>query len=304
MLPRRMPASDAVHVGKGVGHCPGHFGELLQGEFSDTENGATRGLVTLPLRTVGVTCTLRLTVGSGAVVSPPGKVKAASAIALALGEIDEGTRYDVVADFVSDIPVGIGMGSSTADIVAALRALTVALGRPSCPNEISAWAVRAEVASDSLAFGGECVLFAQRAGHVIERFAGPVPKAIAVGFDLDPGCVFDTVGTPPAQYSRDEIDEFDALRHAMRGAVAVGDPVLLASIATRSAELNQRHFPKKRFADLLDLMRRHRALGASIAHSGTIGALLLDVATPKSRLGALAAEAREAGLTPICTFWT
>jgi mevalonate kinase len=66
----------------------------------------------------------------------------------------------------SDIPMGHGYGSSTADVIASIRAAAAALGTKLLPSAISRLAVAAEIAADAIAFEAEALLFAQREGLV------------------------------------------------------------------------------------------------------------------------------------------
>jgi len=47
-------------------------------------------------------------------------------------------------------------------------------------------------------------------------------------------------------------------------------------VATASAELNEKFLPKLRFADVRRVAMSVDAAGVSVAHSGTVGAILFD----------------------------
>ena len=55
----------------GAGFCSGHFGEIIQGQFSDPDGGTFRGLVTLCCRSVGTTATVSVGPGFGRNTVPP-----------------------------------------------------------------------------------------------------------------------------------------------------------------------------------------------------------------------------------------
>ncbi len=112
----------------GIGYCSGHFGELLQGAFTEPAGSIVRGLVTLPYPPAGVMAHVTAVPGSGEIQAPFGKSKTAD---LVRGYLSSFTVSQVVVDCAvqlsSRLVEGVGMGSSTADLVATVRALDLAL---------------------------------------------------------------------------------------------------------------------------------------------------------------------------------
>jgi uncharacterized protein involved in propanediol utilization len=102
-----------------------------------------------------------------------------------------------------------------------------------------------------------------------------------VGCNTDPGGDgVDTVGLPPAGYTRKEIEIFRSLLVRLRRAVATADLGLLGQVATTSARINQRYLPKPQLAPLLDICRTHGGCGVQVAHSGTVAGLIFDPRRP------------------------
>jgi uncharacterized protein involved in propanediol utilization len=177
----------------------------------------------------------------------------------------------------SDVPRGVGMGSSTADVTAAIRAIADFHGVTPAAEEIGRIAVRAECASDPLMIDDRVVLFSHHEGIVLETFGRRLPSMIVVGCDADPGTgSIDTLALPPAVYSAADIDTFRALRSELRAAVATGDIARLARAATSSALISQRFLPKSAFGFLLDLCKRTGGHGIQVAHSGTVAGVIFD----------------------------
>ena len=290
----------------GIGYCSGHFGELLQGAFTDTDGLTVRGLVTLPYPAAGVMAHVTATSGSGKVQVPPGKSKTADLVRGYIQLHGLAGQVDCAVELSSRLVEGVGMGSSTADLVATVRALDLALARRTDDVTVAQLAVKTEVACDSTMFVSRALLFAQREGRVLEDFGPPLPSIELVGFNLAPGETFSTVGTPPATYATGEIREFDELRKLMRRAICAREVATLAEVATESARINQRHFPKPRFNDFLQLADDFGATGVSVAHSGTLGALIYGAEEPcnRSRLVALKSAARSIGYEPMSVFRT
>jgi uncharacterized protein involved in propanediol utilization len=258
----------------GVGYSFGHFGELLQGAFMDVDGSVVRALVTLPYRRAGVVTNVRVSPGSGSIDTPSGKSKTKDVVRAYLEHHGLAGRVNCAVEHSSQLHEGIGMGSSTADLIATVRALDVACGLRTDEVTTAQMLALTEVACDSTMFSGRALLFAQRQGRVLEDFGLPLPPIDCIGFNMCPGETFSTVQTPPAAYSQSEIDCFAHLRTEIRQAIRERDPVRLGAVATTSAEINQRHFPKPNFDLLLRLARRCQALGVSVAHSGTLGALI------------------------------
>lgn len=284
----------------GIGYCPSHFGEILQGAFHANDAIVRRGLVTMPYRRQGVISRVQARPGSGVVHGPLGKTKTLEAVRLYLAAHELERTVDVTFSLYDGAAEGIGLGSSTSDIVSTLRALDHALAHHTEPAEIARLAVIAEVACDSTMFTQAAVLFAQRDGIVLESFAGSLPRLSALGFNLCPGEIFLTTETAPAQYTLDEVQEFDRLRYRMRAAVKDSDAPAVARVATESARINQRYFPKATFAEFERLCERYGAMGLSVSHSGTVGALLFAPSRPSERdIHRIFADASECGIEPI-----
>jgi uncharacterized protein involved in propanediol utilization len=258
----------------GVGTAQGHHGELLQGMFSCGEQ-LSRGLITLPCPLFWSRATFQLTLAGGVTVSPAGRVKAQHAAKLTLAHfgVEGGGRLRLH----SNIPPKIGLGSSTADVTATIRAVTACLGKQLTAEEIARLAVATEIAADSIMFGARAVLFAQREGAVIEDFGCELPALEVLGFNSAPkGRGIDTLEFAPATYSPAEVVQFDTLRSLARTAIRSGDVRLLGHVASASARINQAHLPITQFERLEGLAAATHALGLVIAHSGTVAGLLFD----------------------------
>lgn len=258
----------------GEGRCLGHFGELLQGAFSEGVEAGLRGLVTLPCADHQATASIEVAIGGGKIRAPEGRGKARDVIERYLERNALPRHFDIALRLESRIPVGVGMGSSTSDVVATIRALDDTFGLATSAADAAALCLECEAASDSVMFGRQAVLFAQRRGAVIEDFGVVFPSLAIVGVDLEPDGVFDTDLTPPAAYSEPQIMRFDTLRSQLRRAFRTVDLAALGAVATESAEINERFFPKPRFAAFTRLAERLGALGVCISHSGTIAGLV------------------------------
>lgn len=258
----------------GLGYSCAHYGELLQGEFSVEPGRRVRGLVSLPYRKAGTICHVRMRLGRGEIQVPDRKEKTRQVVKNYLKEYGLGFSFDVSVEIHSLIPTGIGMGSSTADLVATIRALDAAIGKHTVPSTMARMAVAAESASDSIMLSNDAVLFAQREGSIIETFQGALPSMALVGMNLQPGATYSTTDNPPAVYDDNHIRTFDELRLMMRDAIARGSVKSLGLVATESALINQEFVPKNHLAEIIRMAKKLGGVGVSVAHSGTVGAIL------------------------------
>jgi uncharacterized protein involved in propanediol utilization len=258
----------------GVGIAYGHHGELLQGMFSCGER-LSRGLITLPCPLFWSRATFQPGHLPGVNVTPAGRQKARRAAELTLAHF--GVQIGGSLCLHSNIPARIGLGSSTADVTATIRAVTACLGKQLTAEEIARFAVATEIAADSTMFGSRAVLFAQREGAVIEDFGCEFPMLEVLGFNSAPRSPgIDTLEFTPATYSAREIALFDALRAQASAAIRAGDAHALGEVASASARINQAHLPIAQFEQLEGLTAATHALGLVIAHSGTVAGLLFD----------------------------
>jgi uncharacterized protein involved in propanediol utilization len=290
-------------AGVGVGFAPGHHGELLQGAFDDGSGRVRRALVTLPQPDRGSRAIFYPSQRHWGVVGTPELVKVRRAAILALRQFSthpapaKGGQVEII----SDVPRGIGMGSSTADVTATIRAVADYHGVVLSREEVGRLAVLAECAADSIMIDDRVVLFAHRDGVVLETLGHRLPPLLVVGCDTQPGVGVDTLGLPPAEYDDREIASFGVLRAALRRAVATGDAALLGRVATASARINQRFLPKPGLEDLLALGLRHGGCGIQVAHSGTVAGLVFDAARPGALDAARGCQAELAALGLVST---
>ncbi|MFL6136536.1 MAG: hypothetical protein ACJ74O_01895 [Frankiaceae bacterium] len=275
----------------GTGFAPAHHGELLQGMFADGTGRLRRALVTLPDPGRGSHAAFYPSENHWGVVGTPELIKVRRAAIVTLRELPahpspaKGGQVEIT----SNVPRGIGMGSSTADVTATIRAVADYHGVALSREEVGRLAVLAECASDSIMIDDRVVLFAHRDGVVLETFGHSLPAMVVVGCDTEPGTRVDTLAFAPADYDDREIGAFQVLRAALRRAVATEDMPLLGRVATASARINQRFLPKPHLAPLLELCLRHGGCGIQVAHSGTVAGLIFD-----ARLPGVEAAVREA----------
>lgn len=265
----------------GHGSAIAHHGEILQGIFEDEEGKLRRALVTLPCRQYTSNSVFYINPFSdNVIVSPTWRTKACMAAKLTLaysGLTDYGGHLVVH----SNVPVGWGLGSSTTDVTSAIRAVADAADIVLTPATIAEIAVQAEIASDSIMFDQNVILFAHRDAKVLEDFGAPLPsfEIVSINTGTSPNGI-DTLGLKLPDYDCSEIGTFRVLRALIRSAVSRQDRYLLSCVATASARINQRYLSKPLFDNLEKICEESGALGLQVAHSGTMVGLLFDPYDP------------------------
>lgn len=286
----------------GQGCAMAHHGELLQGMFVGPTDRPLRGLVTLPCQLYRSEAVFRPG-GAGVRVQPEWKWKARHAAELTLAHIGA----DAVGGELhlsSTIPIGWGMGSSTSDVIAAIRATADGFGVQLPRVEVARLAVTAETASDSIMFGDHALLFAQRDALIIEDFGTVFPAFEVLGFSTGSGV--DTLEFTPAEYDDRDIERFEELRVLLREGMKDHDPGLVGYVATASSRINQRYLPKPEFDRLLLLADACGAVGVQVAHSGSVVGVLFnsDDVEVESRVEKAGAALGELGFGPTWRFST
>ncbi len=270
-------------IGTATASAPGTCGELVQGM-----TGGSHFLVTCPINQFSkATVTLRAGDGGRSAAEVSGidhLPKAREAVFKALAELAPrvgavGLTAEVA--IANPIPAGKGMGSSSADITAAVGAVGMAGGQPFSPEAIARIALSVEP-TDGVMLPG-IALFDHRCGSVTESLGPPPPMEVIV---IDTGGTVDTL-----EFNRvDRTDLWgkvasrtDEALELVREGIRRGDPALVGRGATISAMAG--HLPEasewvERAAAFAD---EQGVVGINVAHSGTVVGILLDARQRRSK---------------------
>ncbi|MER6689262.1 hypothetical protein [Streptomyces minutiscleroticus] len=167
----------------------------------------------------------------------------------------------------SDLRVGVGMASSTADIVATLRCL-FRLFRLPYDTDVVLGVLAAIERADSV-FLDEFALHLSGRHRVVRRLGTDI--GFHTAHVTEPGTV-DTAavtGLLLAHYRRYGEEYERCLADLLKG-FASGDPAVVARAATTSAVLSQRVLPKSTFDSVLAHRERFGADGVFVAHTGSL----------------------------------
>ncbi|MCC2278221.1 kinase [Streptomyces sp. ET3-23] len=256
----------------GEGRAFGTFGELLQGALPGDGGDF---LVTFPLARWSTAVFRHRPGARGVTVHPAhkGKSRAVAEQVLAALGMPGGGELEISAD----LPEGKGLASSSADLVATVRAVGAARGVRFRPAEIEAF-LRGIEPADGVMYD-EIVAFHHREVRLARRLGTLPPLAVVAH---DEGGQVDTVthNRRPRTFDAASRHEYAALLDRLTTAVADGDLRTVGAVATRSAGLNARLRPRGGFAELHALCREVDGLGLVLAHSGTMLGILLEAADP------------------------
>lgn len=271
---------------RGTGFGAGSCGELIQGVTSDD----VAFQVSMP---IDIGTAVDVAIGDAEATDivglPATMQKTRAAIERTLELLDAPpSRIDVRRH--TRLPTGKGMGSSTADIVAAARATAHALGHHLTPDELACLAGSIEP-SDGAMY--ERMTVARRRGPALRTLAwAPTFTAVML--------------VPPATLATEAADiralgdarhEYDTLLAQLEQATARRDPRPFATAAAASARLHHELAGNTWVTHIDATAGAAGARGWNIAHTGTVAGLWFEP-TSRGRRAARDAAARLAAQFP------
>lgn len=254
--------------------CPASCGELLQGWMLGGEK-----LISYPIN-----CYSRVTLREGWGDTSPLPPKAQKMLRRVFEyyQVPLGASNQIQVTIDSEIPLGKGMASSTADLAAIALAAATYLGKTISEGEIAALCVAIEP-TDSTIFS-EITLFDHLKGDYIQGF-GPYPQGNVLL--LEGKEVIDTIAfrrNPREAILRKQGVHLERALELFRQGIEKKCLATLAEAATISALANQPLLYKPGLEELIQLALDHGAFGVNIAHSGSVyGILYQDQAFDQER---------------------
>lgn len=250
----------------GVGVANGTFGELLQGALRNDDD---HFLVTLPIQKFS---TARFTPDASTTritVTPAHKTKSLKLVQKLLHHY--GCVLGGQLTIESELPEGKGLASSSADLVATVRALEATLGH-TIPTELVLALLRTIEPTDGVMYH-EFVTFFHRKVELGRRLGFPSRLKVVA---LDAGGQVDTLeyNQRHSRFTDEECTEYAALLTSLESAIRANDLPRLGRITTRSAILNQKRNPNRYLERVLAIHEATQALGVVVAHSGPCLGLL------------------------------
>ena len=270
-------------IGTATASAPGTCGELVQGMI-----GGAHFLVTCPINQFSrATVTLRVADSGQPSVAVRGidhLPKTMQAVSIALEKLAPRlgiAKLTAEVTIANPIPAGKGMGSSSADIAAAVGAAGLAVGQPFTPEAIAKIALSVEP-SDGVMFPG-IALFDHRCGSIAESLGPPPPMEVIV---IDTGGTVDTLEfnrvDRTALWKRIASRTDEALE-LVREGVRRSDPALVGRGATVSARAGHLPETSEWVERAVAFAESESAAGINVAHSGTVVGILLDARQRRSK---------------------
>jgi uncharacterized protein involved in propanediol utilization len=249
----------------GYGKSFASFGEIVQGRTSDGEDF----LVTLPVD-LWSTCELTCTPIHGPLVIECDLPKSRATVEQVLERLGLYGGYHIGIRFTRNIPVGKGLSSSTADMLAALRALQEVFGFLLTNGFVSR--LFSEIEPHDALHYNNSVIYNHRKGRLI-RDLQYIPSFNVIC--VDNGGVVDTISYNKHKvFGSTHTQAFDVLLEDLIAAFKTADDAAIAACATRSARLHAEMTDDSFFQRCLDAVDMDGVLGIQATHSGTCAGFL------------------------------
>ena len=251
----------------GYGKAFSSFGELVQGRLSNGDDF----LVTLPIDLWSMCiATFRENIGETAVICELEKSKRVAE--KVLNDLKSGQNAYLKIKFSSNIPVGKGLSSSTADMLATVRAIQEIYGVIVSEQYIARIFNEIEP-HDGLQYYSS-VIYQHRTGKLIHN-PQYIPQFTIVAVDF--GGEVDTVDyNKKVQFTDQETLFYDELHGRITKALDEHDDIEIAKLATQSTVLHAKKTCNENYMKLVELSQKLNAMGVVCAHSGTCIGLLFD----------------------------
>jgi len=249
---------------EGQGTAPGTCGEFIQGILPD----GTPFHVTCPInKSANVVAKLRPARELSVIGLSEHHRKLGLAIEYTVERLDLGPT-EVTIRHWSDIDIGKGMGSSTADVLSGIRAVANAAGERLDVAEEGALAARVESSDGSMYPGIAAVN--HKTCELVKAWDW-YPEFVIVM--LVP---HDSVDTQSIGFAGQEqlATEYEVLLENMDRAISERSLANFAAQSTRSAGLNERFLLSPYCCNLSDRLDEFGALGVNVGHTGTVCGLL------------------------------
>jgi L-threonine kinase len=265
----------------GYGKSFSSFGEIVQGRLTNGEDF----LVTMPID-LWSTCELVCRPIAGPLIVECDLEKSRSVLQIVLEELGIGSGFHIECQFTRNIPVGKGLSSSTADMLAALRAIQEVFGLLLTENFISR--IFAAIEPHDGVHYNCCVAYNHRKGVLLANY-GHIPDFMIVA--VDAGGAVDTIKfNRSVAFSEAQKKDFDRLFADLNSAFLSKNDTAIAECATQSARLfvERAHHPVIQGA--LEACDEFQALGIVATHSGTCAGFLFPGTTPAREINRLTAD--------------
>lgn len=275
------------------GICGGTLGELYQGPYWVADEPSV-AIISLPVDKF-VSCHFNLTEGRPGRVAGrqwPNRARCARAVELFA------SRYGVSLpsghwEYHSELEVGKGMASSTADLVATIRCLYDIFALPY--DEAGLRSILGRIERSDPVFLAEFALYLSGQQRVVRRLGNRIGYFAC--YVVEPSMVdTEAVGRRLLRYYARHRSEYKECADSMISAFSACDAVRVAQASSWSARLSQGVVPKASYDEFVRRQRSYGAAGIFVAHTGTIIGYLFSRRPRPATLGAISAMVKRQGL--------
>lgn len=252
---------------KFYGVCPASCGEFVQGVLDNEEYLSSYAINLFSVAT--------LEEGKEVIHTGPTKSRKAMELVFEKFNIPVEESKKISLNINSQIPIGKGMASSTADIGATIKATLSMLGKSLTGEEISKLAVKIE-ATDSLLLNRHSIFNPLTAD--IKKYMGGIENAKVV--ILEPDDILDTKSirmTP--NYRMYKMQNKEIIKESfslLDEGLARNDLSLVGKACTYSSLANENIHKKPFLKEIIEVSNKFECYGVNIAHSGTVIGILMD----------------------------
>lgn len=256
---------------------PGSCGELIQGITGDINF-----LVTCPVDCYSVV-SMKKNNTKKISINIPGKIKLLSAVkeTLSFFNLDQNSGYEVMLK--SDLPIGKGMASSTADMTGAIIATGILNDKVLTEKEISQILLKIEP-SDGIFYSG-IVAFDHINGSFYEKVGEAFPAHFLI---FDYGGEVDTIKfNSDPDLEKKNLQKKPIIEKAyslIKESFIDKDIKKLGEAITLSSLENQGILFKDNLEEIIEISLSKGAYGINVAHSGTLIGILNDENTKLEEL--------------------
>jgi uncharacterized protein involved in propanediol utilization len=270
----------------GYGKSYASFGEIVQGRLSNGEDF----LVTIPVD-MWSTCELVCEPFDGPSFVKAKLLKSKLVAEQMLKVLDMGIGNQLTIDFTRNIPIGKGLSSSTADMLAVVRAFQEVFGIIVTESFISRLFAAIEP-HDGLHYYMS-VIYNHRQGNLISKL-NYIPDYHIIAVD-NGGELSTKEYNKKLQFTTDDLSEYDALYNKLLIAFAMRDDNEIAKCAHRSTVRHIKRTGNEFLAKMVEMSLEIDTLGVLATHSGTCGGFLLPSSASEELLESVSTEAAKLG---------
>ena len=262
------------------------FGEIAQGRLSGGEDF----LVSLPID-LSSECKLvcKVTHGNTLIDAPRAKAKQLAELLVNKFGLQQG--FSIQLGFKSNIPIGKGLSSSTADLLAVIRAFESGFDFQLTQAAISELLIKVEQ-HDPLHYEN-CVAYDHRRGKLLEDF-NYVPDYQIIGIDQG-GTLSTQAYNSALSFDNNYIAMYDLLYQSLAEAFIRCDDLKIAQCATRSATIHAQRTNNRWLQGVLSHAEVWGVSGVVATHSGTCAGIILPPDTTQSTHEKITHQAQQHG---------